>query len=133
MLAAIRLASSLLSNLAASPPRLLLIINVAELLPGAVRHHESGADVLDRPRRREAVLVFGQLRSGCIFESRIGQEDGALEWTHCFSASLIMPALSMQFISIRAADAASLIGNFWQGIGTVASSPHRHFLSRPTV
>ena len=36
----------------------------------------------------------------------------ALEWTHCFSPSLITPALCRQsaFMTIRAADAASLIG-----------------------
>jgi len=36
----------------------------------------------------------------------------ALEWTHCFSQSLITPTLCRQsaFMTIRAADAASLIG-----------------------
>jgi hypothetical protein len=36
----------------------------------------------------------------------------ALKWTHCFSSSLITPALCRQsaFMTIRAAEAASLIG-----------------------
>jgi hypothetical protein len=44
--AAIRRASSFVSNLAAD--------RCSWLLPGAVRHHESGADVLDSPRRRKS-------------------------------------------------------------------------------
>jgi hypothetical protein len=59
----------------------------------------------------QAPALF-QVRSVCIFERSIGQERSALEWTHCFSPSLITPALCKQsaFMTIRAADAASVIG-----------------------
>jgi len=40
------------------------------------------------------------------------KNERALEWTHCLSSSLITPALWREsaFMTIRAADAASLIG-----------------------
>jgi hypothetical protein len=37
-----------------SPARLILEIDIGEPLPGAVRHDEGGANILDCPRRREA-------------------------------------------------------------------------------
>ncbi len=45
----------------------------------------------------------------------------ALKWTYCFSASLIIPALWRQsaFMSIRAAEAASVVGKI-----TSMSSAH---------
>jgi hypothetical protein len=50
-----------------SPTRLILEIDMGELLPGAVRHDECptlnvSANVLDRPRRREA--------AGCLTSSK---------------------------------------------------------------
>jgi hypothetical protein len=36
--------------------------------------HNQNREVKSSPRRREAALVFGQVRSGRIFERRIGQE-----------------------------------------------------------
>jgi hypothetical protein len=46
--AAIRRASSLVSNLGAhSPLRFILIIDIRELLPVAVLHDEGGANILD--------------------------------------------------------------------------------------
>jgi hypothetical protein len=52
MFTAILRASSLLSNLAAE--RRHLEIDIGQLLPGAVRHDEGRANILDNPRRREA-------------------------------------------------------------------------------
>jgi hypothetical protein len=53
--AAIRRASSLASNLAVDClARLVLVIDVSELLPGAVLHDEAGANILNGPGRREA-------------------------------------------------------------------------------
>src|SRR6516162_1598834 len=48
----------------------------------------------------------------------------ALEWTHCFSPSPIAPALCRQsaFMTIRAADAASLIGK-------IDSMSHAHCMA----
>ena len=37
-----------------SPPRLILEIDIGELLPGAVRHDEGATNILDGPKRREA-------------------------------------------------------------------------------
>ena len=55
MLAAIRRASSLLSSLAADlRPRLILEIDIGELLPGTVAYDKTGVQFLDGPRRREA-------------------------------------------------------------------------------
>jgi hypothetical protein len=47
------------------PARLLLRIEIAELLPAAVLHDEAGAGVLDGPRRREAA---GKVHSGISFD-----------------------------------------------------------------
>jgi hypothetical protein len=45
---------------------LFVVIEIAELLPGAVLHDTGGADVLDRPRRREAATVPNELvLAGC--------------------------------------------------------------------
>jgi hypothetical protein len=55
MFAAIRRASSLLSSLAADlRPRLILEIDIGELLPGTVAYDKTGVQFLDGPRRREA-------------------------------------------------------------------------------
>jgi hypothetical protein len=63
ILAAILRASSLLSSLAADRlAGLILEIDVGELLPGAVDYDEGGADVLDRPGRRESAIATFSLR-----------------------------------------------------------------------
>ena len=50
------------------------IIRISRLLPSVVRHDKAGVQFLDSPRRREAALVFGQVRLGCVFEGRIVQK-----------------------------------------------------------
>ena len=59
----------------------------------------------------QAPALF-QVRSTCVFKRRMAKNVRALEWTRCFSPSLITPALWRQsaFMTIRAADAASLMG-----------------------
>jgi hypothetical protein len=55
MLTAILRASSSVSSLAAeSPPRLILEIDIGELLPVLVTHDKAGVQFFDKPRRREA-------------------------------------------------------------------------------
>jgi hypothetical protein len=56
MFAAIRRASSLLSNFAAALPRLILEIDIRQLLPALSITDEAGIQFLDRPRRREAAF-----------------------------------------------------------------------------
>jgi hypothetical protein len=55
MFAAIRRASSFVTNLAADPPAgLILEIDVRELLVGAVDDDKAGFQFIDQPGRREA-------------------------------------------------------------------------------
>src|SRR6516164_7352385 len=63
---------------------------------------------LDSPRRKFSV----RCDQAASLSVESAKSVPALECTHCFSASLITPALWRQsaFMSIRAADAASLIG-----------------------
>ena len=56
-----RRAASRVRSLATDwPSRLILEIDIRELLSGAVLHDEGGADIFDSPRRREAVVTVSQ-------------------------------------------------------------------------
>jgi hypothetical protein len=39
-------------------PRLILEIDIRELLPGVVNHNKGGTNILDRPGRREAAKLL---------------------------------------------------------------------------
>jgi hypothetical protein len=58
-----------------SPARLILIINVPELLPVAINHDEGRTDILDRSGRREAAFGHSRLSaSGQV--ARLGLQPG---------------------------------------------------------
>ena len=60
MLAAMRRASSRVSNGSRSPSRLILEIDVGERLPVSVADDKAGIGLFGGPRRREAALMVGQ-------------------------------------------------------------------------
>ena len=56
--------------------------------------------------------MFGQVRLGCVFKGRIVQKRAGSRMDVLLHGLIVIPALWRQsaFMSIRAADAASLIG-----------------------
>jgi hypothetical protein len=71
--AAIRRASSLLSNLAADrSPRLILEIDIRELLPVVVAHDKAGVQLFDGPGRREAACY------SITSSARTSRDDGTV-------------------------------------------------------
>jgi hypothetical protein len=54
-------------------PRLILEINVSELLPVVVAHDKAGGLLFDRPRRREAAREGMDLREGSTYRKQPGK------------------------------------------------------------
>jgi hypothetical protein len=72
--AAILRASSRVSIGGRSPARLILEIDVRELLPVAVFHHKTGANILDRPKPRDSLSYCNQQCQW--WEGQHGHENG---------------------------------------------------------
>ena len=80
---------------AGAPARLLLEIEVGELLPGAVLHDECGADVLDGARRREAARRWHRLTMPRNGPQRVEMNSrSAVIKTPDFSAASILSPLT---------------------------------------